>query len=293
MVVAYPLLDPDPAQDEQTGISESDIVGDLATAALYWQFDDGGTMDTADGSIGFRVRLAAESQAQGFGAFFVIGIDADLDGAIDIFVGVANRGNPDAIAIFDPGTGANTGPSTTSLMTPALQTFVETSLNYDWSPVTDTIDPGVTTLDFDMQGDNDYFLTFVVSFNAIVTELAATGITLTDETQLQFIAATSNQANALNQDLGGIDGGINSSATWAALGGFSEVITASGLFTPEPGTGWLLTSGLLGLAAARRRRRIRPRQLRRKPRSENRQASDDQGSVTSTNAQFCDSWDGE
>ena len=157
----------------------------------------------------------------------MVGIDADFNGDIDLFIGVDNRGNLDEIAIFDPGTGGNTGPSNTSLITPAIQTYAPTSTNYDWSPVSDTIDPGVATLDFDGAGDNDYFLTFVVPFADIVAALALQSIAFDDETAFQFVSATSNQANALNQDLGGIDGGVGDPGTWAALGGFSEPVAAA------------------------------------------------------------------
>jgi hypothetical protein len=251
-VVAYPILDPDPIADEQTGISEADIVGDLTTPALYWQFDDNGTpFDHTDGNIGFRVRLAQDKAPGGFDAYFVVGLDADVDGDVDLFIGVNNRGNVDEIGIWDPGTGANTGPSTTSIATPSLVSYPQVAANYDWRAVDGTIDPGAPT-DFDGGGDNDYFLTFVVPFADIVAQLGAQTVPILfdDQTVMQFVAATANQPNSLNQDLGGIDGGVNSAATWEALGGFTTPIAAN----PEPDTGLLVVAGLIGLALYRRRR---------------------------------------
>jgi hypothetical protein len=116
--------------------------------------------------------------------------------------------------------------------------------------VDNTIDPGVATTDFDGGGNPDYFLTFVVPFGDLVTWLGAkaTPIAFDDDSQFQFIAATANQPNALNQDLGGIDGAVGSATTWGDLGGFSTPVEAA----PEPGTALLLTAGLLVLAIRRR-----------------------------------------
>ena len=104
-----------------------------------------------------------------------------------------------------------------------------------------------------------------LGFGDVVNEFSNLGITFDDTNTLQFVAATSNQANALNQDLGGIDGGINASATWAALGGFSVPTTINPV--PEPGTGLLMTSGLLGLAFVGR---PRPRRAQRSAASRRR-----------------------
>jgi hypothetical protein len=250
-VIGYPTLIPDYVDDQQTGHVEADIVGDLTHPALYMAFDDNGTPSTTDGNIGFRVRLAADGQPPGFKHFFGIGMDADLDGALDLFLGVDNAGNSDQIGIFDPGTGANTSPDTTTIDTTPLWSTTDFTGIYDFSAVDNTIDPTATTFDFDGLGDNDYFLSFVIPFDQIVAQLVAKGMTDFDDTSpFQLVAGTSTQPNALNQDLGGPNGGTTSTQTWQELGALSNPIIP----IPEPDTGALFGLGLVALAAAKRRR---------------------------------------
>jgi MYXO-CTERM domain-containing protein len=256
--VSYPTLIPDYSDDQQTGLGESDIVGDLTHPALYIGFDDAGTPSATDGNLGFRVRLGADRPPSGFSHFFGIGLDADLDGALDLFLAVDNSGNPDQLGIFDPGTGANTSPDTTSIVSTPLVSYSEMTSNYDFSAVDGTIDPLATTFDFDSDGENDYFLSFAIPFQDIVDELAAktVSIVFTEDSEFRLVAGTSTQPNALNNDLGGPDGGTNSVETWEDLGAMSTTFAPADLLpTPEPDTGTLFGLGLIGLAAAKRRRR--------------------------------------
>jgi hypothetical protein len=255
--IDYPGLIPDFNDDQQAG-AEGDIVGNALRAALYIQFDDGGTTgNLIDGNIAFRLRLGSEENPAGFSRFAAVGMDADGDGAIDIFIGVDNSGSADRIEIYNAGPGANTSPDTTTIesASPAL-TYTQTATNYSWDPIDATIEPGESLFDLDGPNDGthtDYFLSWSVPFNAIVTLLGsvAHNITIDENTPVQYVAGTSQQDNALNQDLGGPDGGTNSSQTWADLGALSNPITATGV--PEPSSLPLLLLGLLGLAAARAR----------------------------------------
>jgi hypothetical protein len=256
-VVSYPLMIPDFNDDEQTGDTESDIVGNSLRAALYIQFDDGGTPgDLTDGNIAFRLRVGAEKNPAGFSRFAAVGMDADGNGAIDIFIGVSNSGSGDRIEIYDGGPGSNTSPDTTTIasVSPTAITYSQTASNYAWNAIDAIIEPGESTFDLDADGNTDHFLSWLVPFNDVVTHLSnAYGIAIDEATPVQYVVGTSSQDNALNQDLGGPDGGTTSSETWEALGALSNPVTSTGVVVPEPSSLALLLFGLLGLATTRAR----------------------------------------
>jgi len=254
--ISYPLLVPDFSNDQQTGDTEVDVVGNSSRPALYMQFDDGGTPgDLTDGNIAFRLRLGAQRNPPGYSRFAAVGMDADRDGDLDIFIGVDNSGGSDRIEIYNGGSGGNTSPSTTTLVSvsPTPITYSQTGSNYDWSVTNATIEPGESNFDLDADGNTDYFLSWLVPFNDIVTLLSGDPhfINIDENSHVQYVVGTSTQDNALNQDLGGPDGGTTSGLTWEELGAVSDPVTSTGVFAPEPGSLELLLFGLLGLAAAR------------------------------------------
>lgn len=251
-VMNYPTLQPDFSDDQQTGITEADIVGNLVTAAFYMHFDGAGTPSTTDGTLALRVRLGADKNPAGFEHFFGVGLDADLNGSIDLFLAVENSGNPNQLGIFDAGTGLNTSPATTSIISTPLVSYAPTLANYGFQAVDGTIDPGVATTDVDADGNTDFFLTFLIPFQAIVDALGLQGIGFDETSVMQLVIGTSTQPNALNQDLGGPDGGTTSSTSWAALGAMTNPVSPV-LLTPEPAPGLLVAFGLLAISAIRRR----------------------------------------
>jgi hypothetical protein len=258
--IAYPTLTPDSADDQATGIPEADIVGSTANPAAYFRFDDAGTPSTTDGYIGFRVRVGADKPPSGFDHFMGIGVDANSDGALDLFLAVDNSGNPDRLGIFDAGPGANTSPSTTSINSTALFSYALSASNYHFGAVNATIDPAATTFDVDADGSNDYFVSFVIPFANVVSALGAQGINAFDDASaMRLVFGSSTQPNALNQDLGGPTGGTTSTQTWGQLGAISNPLSPSGGFAvPEPGTASLLSFGLLAIAARVRATRAIP-----------------------------------
>lgn len=246
--------------DQQTGQGESDIVGGTANA-FYSYFDNNGGASNTDGTMYFRVRLGADENPAGFRNIFFVGIDADRNGSLDIFVGViANTGGTAEIRIYDAGSNTNTSPSTTSIAAPPSQkVYAVTSSNLNWSAVNTTLDPGVTNTDLNNDGRTDHFLSFTVPFADVVSEaLRLSGITVNDSTLMRFVIATSTQDNSLNQDLGGVNGGTRLASTWGQLGAFTQSTSALGgpaADIPEPATNALLGVGLLALATLGRRRR--------------------------------------
>jgi len=258
--IDYPIVTtPDDPNDQQTGIAEGDIVGNnTGDPAVLTNFDDNGTPGALDdGYIGFRVRLGEDKPPPGFTSFFGVGMDANADGAIDLFLGVDNAsgGGTDQLGIFLPGGGANTSPNTTTIITTPLVAYAENDPiydNYDFSTVT-AIDPLEVNTDLDGGGNEDYYLTFVIPFDDIVAQLGILGITFDENSTVQYVFGTSTQPNALNQDLAGPNGGTTSGLTWDQLGAISLEYSASGTPVPEPSTALLLGLGLASLAAARRR----------------------------------------
>lgn len=240
--------------DQQTGNGDADIVGNSQNAAFYVDFNDLGTSSLTDGTWYARVRLGSDRpQAGTFDNNLFIGIDANADGALDLFVGVDNQGANTRLAIWDPGTGANTSPSTTSIVSPAQFYTGQNAANYNFSPVSVALDPTITSFDLDGDGNIDWFLSFALDFSAIVAQMqAVAGLTIDQTTTVRYVLATSNTDNALNQDLNGANGQIGSSLTWQQLGVISNPM-AIGFSIPEPHAFALLAGMTLFVLSTRRR----------------------------------------
>ena len=252
--IRYSNNNPDPSNDQQTGTSEGDIVGNLLHASAYTIFGDAGTPSLTDGTLGFRVRLGGDLNPSGFKTALFVGIDANQDGKIDLFLGVNNSGSADTVGIWNPGPGLNVSPNTTSIVATPLVSYVPVAGNYNWSQVDTTIDPSVgTATDIDGGGQTDYFLSFAVPLSDIIAQLASLGITGFDQNStLSYVVATATQANSLNQDLNGVDKNYDGAMTWSLLGVLSDPITVTGLAAvPEVNPAlWIVL--LLGAVAGQR-----------------------------------------
>ncbi|MDJ0648045.1 MAG: DUF4347 domain-containing protein, partial [Xenococcaceae cyanobacterium MO_188.B19] len=213
--------------DQQTGDNEADLVGDDDNPMFYIQFDEGDASNPTDGTLAFRIRVSDEKPPTGFSRNMFIGLDADLDGAIDLYVGVNNSGNADSLAMWDTGTGENISPSTTTISDPLVSYTLEAT-NYNYSTVSTFTDPNGTTTDINGDGV-DQFLSFSFPFQDIVTQLTNQGISnVTDQTALAFVVGTATQDNSFNQDIGGIQGGIGSTTTFTDLGVFTSIVQFDG-----------------------------------------------------------------
>ena len=234
----------EPITDQQAGGSEPDLIGSASDPSFYVQFDDLGTPSLEDGTLAFRLRLAEDKNPAGYKGALFIGIDANGDGAIDIFAGVDNSGSSSDIGLWDSGTGANTSPSTTSIASSPSVSYTQTSDNYKWGDVDLNNDADASSYDIDGGGKTDQFLSFSIDFQDLVDELAVAGITINENTGLSFVAGTATQNNSINSDLNGVNGGINSTSTWTSLGAISSPVSI-----PEPSTMLLLGIGLTSLLA--------------------------------------------
>jgi len=243
--------------DQQTGQASGDIVGVGTNSGFFTTFNNNGSASATDGTLGFRLRLdepGGNKQSPVFDRVAWIGLDANADAVLDAFIGLGMQGSSSVLGIFAPGSSANTSPSTTSIASAASFSYTINSANYNFRPVDYTTDGGTTNdSTVTTEGDADYYLSILVPFGDLVSYLGTKGININDQTALRYVLATSTQHNSLNQDLGGVQGGINSTSTWTQLGGFSLPMTASGTVVPEPSGCLLGAAGLLLLGIRRRR----------------------------------------
>lgn len=253
----------DPNADQQTGQGQDDFVGDSTTFAMQQNAGLVGGQDF----ILFRARFnkyQAEDQ-WGNGGNLGIGMDIDGNGSVDLIMmyseGSGNVKNRSRTITFGlPGSNTNTSPSTTSWTFPtqtAINLIVDQTYNYTQA-----------TAGTNFNADPDAWLTFGISFANLQNAIRAyakdgtpgqfDNFTLDYNTRISYIAYTSTQKNALNQDLAGVSGSTSSTLTWADLGAISAPMAPSG-FVPEPATygqvGVLLLIG--GVLLYRRQRRSR------------------------------------
>lgn len=244
--------------DQQTGQPAGDIVGATGNPGFFTTFNDNGSTSSTDGTLGFRLRLDAPGGNKNTPAFdrvAWVGLDANGDAVLDAFIGLGMQGSSSTLGIYAPGNSANTSPSTTSIASAASTAYTISASNYNYRAVNHANDGGTTNDATTTTADDpDYYLSFMVNFRDIVNFLGTKNISITDQTGLRYVLATSTQHNSLNQDLGGVNGGVNSTQTWVQLSGFSQTITASGTpLIPEPSSALLGASTLI-LACLRRRR---------------------------------------
>ncbi len=256
--ITYGINIPDPIVDQQTGLKSGDLVGDANHHAFYTQFDDAGTSDLTDGTLAFRVRLNEVKNYSKMAFNYKVFVGLDVVGStagLDLFVGVDNSSNGDiALGMWYPGDGANTGPSTTTVVSPP-EISVEAALqaNYDFSLVDATMDPDAISYDIDGAGNTDVFLSFSFDFNDVVNLLDAQGITIDQNTGINYVMATATQDNSLNMDLNGVDEtGIGSTNTYSQLGAISDTFSATGDSVPEPAVMALLVAGCFSMLIGRR-----------------------------------------
>jgi len=226
-------------KDQQTGDGESDLVGSAPgqpmQTAFYFRLEGD--------EIAFRVRVNTDSNSVGYAGAIWVGLMLDDDDSVDLFAGLysSSSGKETYGGYYNPGSGANTSPSTTTVETSRpISTQTLSSSTFLFTPVTigpsgnDPVPGGITDVGED--GKNDYFATWVLSFSQLVSAAATLDFTVTKDTPFRFVVGTSQQAQSMNQDLNGAEKitKANETMTFAALGAVSPFITAEGGIVPDP-----------------------------------------------------------
>lgn len=239
----------DPVADQQTGQGQDDFVGDTTHVGFMQK---AGTVGGTD-SVAWRVRMN-KYDTKGFGGSLELGMDLNGDGSVDLVMKMTDKSGQ-SLSFATPGTGTNTGPSTTS-----------------WGSFVGPLALSASTYNYQQAADGssfsgtaDAFVTFAISFanlqNAIQTYAgpAFAGYTVGYTTRISYIGFTSTQGNAINQDLFGTTGNLSSTATFASLGAGTGPMDSFGV-VPEPSTyaqvgAFLLAGGLMAWRRARKAKR--------------------------------------
>lgn len=221
----------DPQLDQQTGQIEDDLIGSTVDPGFLMRF---GQIEGQD-AVAFRLIENKPMLSRGVPTFsgqVSVGMDADGTGSLDIVFTAIGKNQGKGINYQAPGTGTNDSPSTTTLGSPVLITTF-TSLNFDYRLVDATIYPGYTQTGT----DPDAVLTFAITLAQVNAALAAVNQpAIGPSTLVRFIAFTSTQTNAINQDIYG-SAGISGAVRFDAPGGgFTEFTDLTGQPVPEPST---------------------------------------------------------
>lgn len=242
----------DPAADQQTGQGQDDFVGTLTSGQEGFQ-QKAGLLDTdsANKYIVFRVRMGKYDSVHGFGGNLSLGLDLTGTGAINLIMDMQDKSGQ-TLSFASPGTGANTSPSTTSwgnfAGSIALNSTAGSPITYNYQAAT-----GGTVGSYTATGNA--WVTFAISYANLQAAIRAyagasfSSFTMSDSTPLSFIAFTSTQGNAINQDLFGTSGNMNSASTFSSLGAGTMQILPGGGPVPELPAFYQL-AGLFGVGLA-------------------------------------------
>uniref|UniRef100_UPI00037A7D5A DUF4347 domain-containing protein n=1 Tax=Leeia oryzae TaxID=356662 RepID=UPI00037A7D5A len=268
----------DPNNDSQAGAADTDIIGDATHGSLYTAYSDSGTTSTADDYLYFRMRIDNPTSPTNFSGVAIVGIDANGDGRVDLFMSVDGRNNSQAVKLLDPGTGLNISPNTTTTQPlpsgwlPNNGVYAFNSSNYSVNAVSALNDPNwgpssvnpTTGTASNLTGDaaTDVFISWRIPLADLAAVLAqpslvdksgvygprgSTGIQgFNKDTVVKYVSFTQTQPGPINGDLNGVGASYDKNATFAQLGAFTDPMSAS---NPVPAsTGLTITDNVPGIA---------------------------------------------
>lgn len=236
----------DTQADQQTGQGQDDFVGD---STFYAFKQKAGQLNGVD-TVAFQVRMDKYDAKNQFSGMLTLGMDLDGNGSLDLLMQADDKSQTKGVWFATPGAGANDAPSTTTWGNFAGK-IAFTASTYNYQQVYDGSTFG---------GNTDAFVSFAISFadlqNAIRTYASGAFSSLTVDymTQISYIAFTTTQGNAINQDLLGVPKNYSTTTTYASLGALTPPMNSWGV-VPEPATYAQLAAMLLagGLVTYRRR----------------------------------------
>ena len=222
--------------DQQTSSGQSvrqDVVGDATYRSAYVHYDNNGTSgNSADDVLSFRIRVNNSNDGRGdtsqFGSFAWVGVDADLNGTVDFFVGAYSLGsNSQVIGIYDADGAGNTGPNDTGIAGSPAFSYDRNTAGFSnmWSYL--QVGDGSN-----FSSDADYFLSFQVKISDLNGVRSSFGLSqdITESSTLRYIIGTAAQDNSFNQDVSGYNGfpGNGDTITWEQMGVFTPTLNMDG-----------------------------------------------------------------
>jgi Notch-like protein len=247
----------DGSNDSQAGAADTDVVADATHGSLYTAYADGGTVVVGDDALLFRVRIGNPASATDFGGVVVVGVDANVDGRIDLFLSVDGRNSQRAVRLFDPGTGLNSSPSTTT--TSALPSgwlanngvYAFSASNFAAAAPSSLNDPDFNNdIDIGNDGKTDVFVSWALPIADLATVLAkpspvdrngtvgprgTTGLPgFSRNTSVRYVCFTQTQTGPINGDLDGVGASYDKNASFSSLGVFTTTMTASNPVSAGP-----------------------------------------------------------
>ena len=227
--------DHDPLGDAQAGGTSgaNDLVGDMNNPCAFIAFSGDGT------EFAIRARVAGLDgyNPSHFKNFLFIGVDANMNGTVDFFLGLYNPTGNGRLGIYpaDP-SASNIGPSSTGITGKPLAAF-QPVMQAQGQPTNPKANFSIIPAGTNLGGKGgDWFISFKFNVDDItkaVAEGVASGkikenISFDASTVFRFFVGTATQDNSFNSDISGM--GANSwksKESWENLGVFSPPVSVN------------------------------------------------------------------